>query len=555
MLREVLQVFSGQNIDLFSVGIAIASIGILGVTVFLNNHRSITNRTFFLFSLLTIAYGSFNYLNYHISSPLLILWLLRSTLFFAVWHAFSFFQLFYVFPAERTSFSFLYKFTLLPIVILTSLLTLTPFVFTRLTEVAGAGQVTNPERGPGIILFALVVALLVAGGIFLLLRGWHRSKGIERIQFRYIFFGTITMFSLIVAFNLILPVFFNELRLIPLAPVFIFPFVGFTSYAIIKHHLLNVKVIATEVLTFILAVVSLAEVVSANSLDVLMFRVVVFALVLSFSFLLIRSVRKEVEQREQLEVLTEQLGEANERLREIDRMKSQFYSFVSHQIKTPIGIIKGFTGLLIDGSYGVLPDHAKETIGKMRDAADRLITLVENFLDLRKIESGKMEYVFEEVDVVNMARKMVEELKPLAVRKSLELSFHSPAAKVLVRADVGRLTNVFQNLIDNAIKYTEKGWVRVEVEVSKNVRIVVSDSGRGMSKELLPTLFEQFNRDAKAAKTIAGTGLGLYLAKEIVKGHSGKVWAESDGEGKGSRFVVELPILAPVAAVAPGVKV
>jgi signal transduction histidine kinase len=272
----------------------------------------------------------------------------------------------------------------------------------------------------------------------------------------------------------------------------------------------------------------------------------VFALVHIFGILLIRSVRKEVEQRERLEVLTKELAAANERLKELDKLKSEFLSFASHQVKSPMAAVKGYATLIYDGTFGLVPDKVKEVTHKIKASADRMIALVDNLLDLRKIEEGKMEYDFVEVEVAKFVSEIVEELSPLASDKKLELSFEGEPSGIKIKADAQKLRQVIQNLIDNAAKYTQAGWVRVSVnpdQDKKNVLITVADSGLGISKELLPNLFQQFRRDTQHAKAIKGTGLGLYIAKEIVTAHSGEIWAESEGEGKGSRFFVKVPIL------------
>ena len=176
-----------NNGDLLSVGIAVTAIGILGFVVFFNNRKSITNRSFLLFSLVTIAYGVLNYINYQVTSLPQILWFLRLTIFFAVWHAFSFFQLFYVFPKEKTAFPLYYKAALLPLIGLISFLTLTPTVFSHIERVGAIGQVTNPVRGPGIFLFGAVVVCLVISGIILLLKKLTRASGDEKKQLKLIF--------------------------------------------------------------------------------------------------------------------------------------------------------------------------------------------------------------------------------------------------------------------------------------------------------------------------------------------------------------------------------
>ena len=174
-------------------------------------------------------------------------------------------------------------------------------------------------------------------------------------------------------------------------------------------------------------------------------------------------------------------------------------------------------------------------------AADRMVSLVNNLLDLRKIEERKMEFKFSKLNLVNLVGAVLSELYTIAQAKNLTLKANLPKEELFVQADEEKLRQVIQNLIDNAIKYTEKGWVEASVQKEKDsVVFSVSDSGMGISQELLPHLFEQWTRDSKAAKEVQGTGLGLYIAKEIVSAHGGEIWAESRGEGAGSTFYVRL---------------
>ncbi|MBI4159980.1 hypothetical protein HY504_02340 [Candidatus Wolfebacteria bacterium] len=524
----------------------------LGIVVWRYAPKNEARYLFCLFVLAQVLWIGVNFAAFRVTGEEFLVFA-RLTIFFAAIHAFAFFLFIYTFLEEK---NVLTKKLLIPFFVVLALVlavALSPLTFKRVSLESGRVIL---EQGLGMIAFGFFVAVCVVWAFYVLAKKYRKSQGIERIQWRYLAIGLSLTFLLVLIFSFLNFAFFKNLTTVRFGHLYTLPFIAFTAFAMIRHHLLNIKVIMAELSVVLLNLTLVVEVLTAETLGRLFASVIVLIGTFVIGILLVRGVIREVEQREKLEVLTKELEAANERLQEVDRMKSQFYSFVSHQIKTPIGIIKGFTSLILDGSYGVIPDHAKETIGKMKDAADRLIALVENFLDLRKIESGKMEYSFENVDIVHLARTMVEELKPLATRKNLTLSFHSPAAKIVVKADIQRLSNVFQNLIDNAIKYTEAGWVKVEIGIAnrksqiaksgegESVLVTVSDSGRGMSKELLPTLFEQYTRDAKVVKTITGTGLGLYLAKEIVTGHGGEVWAESDGEGKGSRFIVRLPIVS-----------
>jgi signal transduction histidine kinase len=267
---------------------------------------------------------------------------------------------------------------------------------------------------------------------------------------------------------------------------------------------------------------------------------ITLALAFGFGYLLVKSVKREVEQRERLEVLTKELATANDKLKDLDKLKSQFLSFASHDLKSPIALIKQFATLIYDGTYAEAA-KVKETAFKIKMTADRAVTLVENFLDIRKIEEGKMEYVFEEKNIVEFVKGITSDFELLAKQKGLSVSFQTSSPEIKVKIDTSKMRQVIQNFLDNSLKYIEAGWIKVTItEEQSTVTIAISDSGIGMDKEILPTLFEQFRRDPSVAKKIQGTGLGLYISKEIVQAHGGEVWAESEGRGKGSTFSVRL---------------
>ncbi len=186
----------------------------------------------------------------------------------------------------------------------------------------------------------------------------------------------------------------------------------------------------------------------------------------------------------------------------------------------------------------------------IKDSSDRLIILVNNFLDLRRIEEGRMEYHFEPADIVVIIKRISEEMKLLANNKNLALSFETNCDSIKSQIDVLRFSQIIQNLIDNAIKYTDKGWVKISVECldKKEILISVSDSGKGISPEFKNQIFNQFSRDAATAKLSQGTGLGLFIAKQIVEAHHGQIWVESEGEGKGSSFFIKIPVVESVKA-------
>ncbi len=537
----------------------------IGIVVYFHDRKSISNILFFLIALATVLWAIANYFSLNINPPQVLFWI-RLVLFFATPHAVLFFIFTYNFPNRGLVIKRTLFIASLLLLLITMGATVSPYVFTRIEAIDDR---IVPIAGPLMPLFALVVVISLISGIILIVRKFIKAQTLERMQWRSMLIGVSLSYFLLILTNFLFVIFLKDTSFIIYGPLFMLPtFVGM-AYAILRHHLLNVKAIATEILTFVILSVSLFEIFVAKNTFELILRIVIFILFFTFGIFLIKSVLKEVEQRERLEKLTKELEAANARLRELDQLKSEFLSFASHQVKSPMAVIKGFAELISDGTYGPVSDEAKAKAKKIKESADRTIVLVNNLLDLRKIEEGKMEYKFEEVDIVALLSSMVEEFKPLAAAKGLDLQFQAysnvlknirisadaklsitnqPLPSIKIKADPEKIRQVIQNIIDNAIKYTDRGYVKVTVDQRpttsnqkpETVLITVEDTGRGMSKEMQSQAFERFTRDESVKKEIQGTGLGLYIAREIVTAHHGEIWAESEGEGQGSRFFVRL---------------
>ena len=538
---------SFHNFDLIAVGTVIAAIGILGFVVFYSNQRSITNRTFLAFSLLTIIYSSVNYLSYKFGITETALWFLRFTVFFAIWHAFCFFQLFYVFPKEHVEFSKFYRFFIQPFVILSSIITLSPFTFMGVESVA-LSEAPNPILGRGMLLFAITVSGLIFGGLYALYQKIiHAADDIKK-QLEFIFVGAILMFILIFAFNIIAPAVFHDVRFIPFTPIFIFPFIILTTYAIRKYRLLNIKVITTEVVSFLIAISMLLEVVLSRSATEIIFRSGIFGLVLIFTILLIRSVRREVEQRERMEALSLELAQANARLQELDKLKSEFVSMAGHQLRAPLTVIKGYVSLIMEGTIDGVSEKAKEALGKVQYSTDQLVKLVSSLLDLSRIESGKIKYDLAAHDFAQMVTEVIDKFKPNAEKKGIALVFENTLGPASFVFDADKIREAVVNYVDNAIKYSDRGEARVTLSPMAGpdgrwARLEVADSGMGIKKEDIPWLFDKFSRtDEAKIRDPNGMGIGTYFAKRVVQDHGGNVGAFSEGPGKGSTFWMELPM-------------
>ncbi len=244
---------------------------------------------------------------------------------------------------------------------------------------------------------------------------------------------------------------------------------------------------------------------------------------------------------DELKQLNAELEKAKAELEKLSHFKSHLLSLASHQVRSSLAIIKGYTQMLRQGFHGPLNDEVAHIVGKIEFAAEDLINLVSNVIDLKKIEDGKITYDFKKLDIVLLAKQVIDYYKPLAGARGLEMTVSLPNESVFVKADEQHLKHVVQNLIDNAVKYTERGFIRISIEQRTGEAIFsVQDSGIGIKPGTSPLLFEEFIRDERVESMVKGSGLGLHIAKNIIEAHNGKIWAESEGEGQGATFTFSL---------------
>jgi signal transduction histidine kinase len=241
---------------------------------------------------------------------------------------------------------------------------------------------------------------------------------------------------------------------------------------------------------------------------------------------------------------THELGLANERLKELDRMKSDFVSHVSHELRTPLTAIKGSVDLVLREVLGPLNERQTHHLRRLRSNTQHLTGLINDLLDLSKIESGKIELNSARVSLGGLLHEVVEALRPIAAEKPIELALTTPEPSTLVWADRDKITQVLTNLIGNAIKFTPpRGRVMISA-VSNDadwVRVSVSDTGPGIPTDEHERVFDKFYQVAQiGGSKPKGTGLGLAISKTLVELHGGKIWVESE-PGRGSTFYFTLP--------------
>jgi signal transduction histidine kinase len=324
-------------------------------------------------------------------------------------------------------------------------------------------------------------------------------------------------------------------------------FVAFLTLLIVRYEVFRAKILATEALISLLGILvaSLLFVQKIENVQIIASMTLIMTTVLGV--LLIRSVRKEVRQRERIEQLAKNLDKANNRLKVLDKMKSEFVSIASHQLRSPLTSIRGYASMLLEGSYGAVPPKAKEALQRISDSSKYMIDSVEDYLNVSRIESGNMKYEMSDFNLKDITSNVVDELRQVAMQKGLLLTFTSDiSSKGIVNADIGKTRQALHNLINNSIKYTERGSIVVSVRESKapkKILVTISDTGIGMSEDTQDSLFAKFSRAKDANKTNAsGTGLGLFVAKQMIEHMKGTITAKSDGPGKGSSFTLELPL-------------
>ncbi len=238
---------------------------------------------------------------------------------------------------------------------------------------------------------------------------------------------------------------------------------------------------------------------------------------------------------------TRELSDANERLKELDRLKSMFIASMSHELRTPLNSIIGFTGIMVKGMAGEINEEQKKQLRMVQDSARHLLALINDVIDISKIEAGKIEAGVSTFNITDVIRDVRTSLGPAALEQGLVLNVDIPGS-ITVTSDERRIKQIIMNLVSNAIKFTNKGGVDLTVEQKGTiVKVRVRDTGIGIGKEDLGKLFRPFSRIAVPGRLTEGTGLGLYLSQKLARFLGGDITAESELH-KGSVFTFSFPI-------------
>jgi signal transduction histidine kinase len=243
--------------------------------------------------------------------------------------------------------------------------------------------------------------------------------------------------------------------------------------------------------------------------------------------------------------LFSEVEEKGRQLEIASRHKSQFLANMSHELRTPLNSVLGFTEMLADGLYGELPDKAKSTLGRVQANGRHLLGLINDVLDLSKIEAGQLTLAMEDYSISRIVKTVAAATEPLARAKGLQLSISIAEGLPTGCGDERRLTQVLLNLAGNAVKFTDKGSIDIAAQRRDGVfELLVHDTGPGIAPEHQQRIFEEFQQvDESSTRQKGGTGLGLAISKRIVEMHGGTISVDSV-PGSGSTFKIAIPIKA-----------
>lgn len=326
-------------------------------------------------------------------------------------------------------------------------------------------------------------------------------------------------------------------------------FMAFLVYLIVQYKVFNIKLLAAQALVVATVILIGSQFFFIQNNTNRYLTGITLALVAVFGWWLAASVKREVQQKEELQVLAKKLDKANRDLEELDEAKDNFLSMAAHELNTPIAAIEGYLSMIIDEKMGgAIPEKAMGYLKNIFFSAQRLAGLVKNLLNVSRIESNRIHLLYAEAQLEDVIDQAITEIKIKADEIGHKLTFEKPAKKLpKTWIDIERIVEVIINIVGNAIKYTDPpGKITVTTHTDGDkIVIAIEDNGRGISKERDGHIFEKFAQGDILKDQVKGTGLGMFITKNLIELHSGKIWFKSSTDEKdhGTTFYVSLPIL------------
>jgi len=503
----------------------------LGAMVYMNNPKGKINKVFVLMVVLMLFWVNFAFLSRLFQESVFLkpAWFV-TPLFFT----FLYFMVVYLLEKEK-EYQILNRFVLVAGGLIAAVTGFTDSVIEGIKVVNGDLTIIY---GQGMFPFLAIIVFLVLATLIPLFRGYFKSSFENRSKIEYFLIGIFIFYLGNVIFNITFPIFLDINHYYYLGDYSSIFLLGFIAYAIVTRELFGIKVILSQTLVGVIAVLLLWQATAATSLFDFAWKIALFFLFLIFGFFLIKSVIQEIKRRAELQRLYKKVDN-------LSKAKSEFISIASHQLRTPLTAVKGYISMIREGTYGKPDKKLIKPLDNVYQSNERLIKLVNDLLNLSRLEAGRIDLRPKSASLEKLVESVVKEMEINTRKKKLYINIKKPS-KSLPEAviDEDKMRQVVLNILDNAIKYTKTGGITIEIlKVDSMERIRITDTGEGMSREEMKGIFDMFSRAKAGARYHAqGAGVGLYVAAKFVDMHKGKIWAESRGEGKGSTFFVEVPI-------------
>src|SRR3989344_3561106 len=443
-----------------------------------------------------------------------------------------------------------------------------------------------PVTQPNIFnaLWGIGILLLLTVSIAMALIKYRKSNSEEKKQLRAVLIGNIATFALLFLSQYLTVTVFETPALNSYGPLFMMPLIIGTGYAITKYRLFNIKAITTEIVTFALWLFLLLRVLFDNSLQNYLIDSTLLVGTIIIGIFLIKSVLNEVRQKEKLAELNTKLDKTNAdlndlnnnleqkvaeqtveirrayevekkariELEELDKAKDQFILTTQHPLRTPLTIVKGYLQSILTQKTTKLDPTTTTYVVKAEESTERISSLVNELLDISQMEVGKSILSKQSVNIGELIIDILRELEMEIKKRDLTVNMDI-ASDINLSIDKTKIREALFNLVDNSVKYNrEKGLVNIGGELVKHpiekdkwfLKLTIEDQGIGLTPEEAQKAFNQYFERGKEAEELytTGRGIGLAVTKNIIQAHGGKVYAESAGRGKGSKFIVELPV-------------
>ncbi|MBA3733281.1 hypothetical protein H0W91_02800 [Patescibacteria group bacterium] len=514
----------------------------LGIIVFLTKRQSRVNQSFFVFLIAATGWCISMFLFRSLANTNIALLLARVLYMSAALIPLSLIYFIEVFPKEEKNLPYILN-LLMPVPLLVVLaISFFPLLIIGVNYISGKEPVIlfNPSYHTAYAIY--IVSYFTICYVLLFVKYLHFQND-EKKQILYIFAGTLIATLIGVSTNLTMP-YFGDFRLNWMGQVGIIAMIGAISYSIIKHRLFNLKIVATQFIVFVLCVSLFIRLLLSSNRSDLLINLIFLLIMMIIGWFLVKSVIEEVNQREKAVHLAEDLDKSNSMLKEANQGQASLMHFMNHQIKGRFGNTKNIFAELLSGDYGTMPSDTLPLLAKGLDEANIGVNYVQGILKGASAESGTLPYEMKQMDFRKLVESVVLGQKEYAEKKGLAYISEILPGDYSINGDALQLSEAVRNLIDNSVNYTEKGSIKMNLSVNKDwIELIVKDTGIGISDQDKLRLFTSGGRGVDSLKVnVNATGFGLVFVKGVVEAHKGKVWAESEGVGKGSTFYINLPV-------------